>query len=215
MTSAPGILTAQPTPDVARRMWPRYLALGLAMVAVGGAAVLLGDAGARLLLGAVGLFVAVRGAVLLRAARTGGLDDELLPRAGLLGGLALAAGGLVLAAVLLSPTLAADVLMLGVPLVLLITAVSLLLRGANARRGGLALLAWTVLVTGVLVAAGLAQDWDRAADVARVVAALVVAALGVPLLVAAAGYRGIAAQPAPARAGGCGGCACGAGGCGS
>lgn len=214
MTSAPGILTAQPTPDVARRTWPRYLALGLAMVAVGVAGVLLGDLGARLLLGAVGLFVAVRGAVLLRAARTGGLEEDLLPQAGLLGGVALGAGALALAAALMS--LAALVLMVGVPLALLGGAVALLARGATARRGGLVLLVWTVLVTAVLVVAGVAQDWDRAADVARVVTALAVAVFGVPLLVAAANYRAVAAEPAPpAPAGGCGGCACGAGGCGA
>jgi hypothetical protein len=215
VTSAPGILTAQPTPDVARRSWPRYLALGLGMIAVGVAGVLLGDLGARVLLGGVGLFVAVRGAVLLRAARTGSLDDEVLPRAGLLGGVALGAGALALAAALASATLAAQVLMVGVPLALLVAAVSLLARGGTVRRGGLALLVWTVLVTGVLVVTGLAQDWDRAADVARVVTALVVAVLGVPMLVAAANYKQIADRPAPARAGGCGGCACGAGGCGS
>lgn len=216
MTSASGILTAQPTPDVARRTWPRYLALGLAMVAVGVAGVLLGDLGARLLLGAVGLFVAVRGAVLLRAARTGGLEEDLLPQAGLLGGVALGAGALALAVALMSATLAAQVLMVGVPLALLGGAVALLARGGTARRGGLVLLVWTVLVTGVLLVAGVAQGWDRAADVARVVTALAVAVFGVPLLVAAATYRAVAAEPAPpAPAGGCGGCACGAGGCGS
>ena len=56
-----------------------------------------------------------------------------------------------------------------------------------------------MLVTGLLVAAGIAQGWDRAADVATVVAALAVAVLAVPLLVAAAGLRAVAAQPVRRR----------------
>jgi hypothetical protein len=97
------------------------------------------------------------------------------------------------------------------------TAAVLLSRGGLARRGGLLLGGTSLLITGVLVATGLGQGWDRAADVATVVAALAVAVLGVPLLVGAAGLREVAARPAPPPAGpaGCGGCACGAGGCGA
>ncbi|MGZ4546745.1 MAG: hypothetical protein ACXVXT_15250, partial [Blastococcus sp.] len=84
-----------------------------------------------------------------------------------------------------------------------------------ARRGGQALLVWSVLVIGLLVLTGLAQGWGRATDVVTVVAALAVAVLGVPLLIGAAQLRAVAAQPAPAPAAGCGGCACGAGGCGA
>ena len=58
--------------------------------------------------------------------------------------------------------------------------------------------------------------WPRAADVATVVAALAVAVLGVPLILASAGLRRVAAQPTPAPVpAGCAGCACGAGGCGA
>ena len=60
------VLTAQPTREVARRAWPMWLALGVAMVAVAGASIAWSDGGARLLLGALGLFLAVRGGALLR-----------------------------------------------------------------------------------------------------------------------------------------------------
>jgi hypothetical protein len=110
------------------------------------------------------------------------------------------------------------VLLFGVPVVLLGAAAALLARGPVARRGGLALLVWSLLITGLLVATGLGQDWARAGDVATVVTALAVAVLGVPLLIAALNLRAVAARPvpvAPARPAGCAGCACGAGGCGA
>jgi hypothetical protein len=211
-----GILTAEATPETARRTWPQWLALGLAMIAVAVVAVLWDAAGARLLLGALGLFLVARGAVLLRAARTRGLDRELAPRARRLGTAALAGGALALVVAVASPGLAATVLLVGVPVLLLVAAGALLARpGRTARRGGQALLLWSVLVTGLLVVTGFAQGWDRAAEVATVVAAVAVAVLGVPLLVAAVHLRTIAARPVPAAPVGCGGCACGAGGCGS
>jgi hypothetical protein len=211
-----GILTAEATPETARRTWPQWLALGLAMIAVAVVAVLWDAAGARLLLGALGLFLVARGAVLLRVARTRGLDREVAPRARRLGTAALAGGALALVVAVASPGLAATVLLVGVPVLLLVAAGALLARpGRTARRGGQALLLWSVLVTGLLVVTGFAQGWDRAAEVATVVAAVAVAVLGVPLLVAAVHLRTIAARPVPAAPVGCGGCACGAGGCGS
>lgn len=211
-----GILTAQATPESARRTWPQWLALGLAMIAVAVVAVLWDAAGARLLLGALGLFLVVRGAVLLRAARTRVLDRKLAPRARSLGTAAFAGGALALVVAAASPGLAAVVLLVGVPILLLAAAGTLLARpGRTARRGGQALLLWSVLVTGLLAVTGFVQGWDRAADVATVVSGLALAVLGVPLLVAAAHLRTVAARPAPAASGGCGGCACGSGGCGS
>ena len=65
MAVATGILTADATPEVARRTWPQWLALGLAMLVVAVVSVVWADAGARLLLGAIGAFLAVRGVVLL------------------------------------------------------------------------------------------------------------------------------------------------------
>ena len=203
MTTAPGLMTAQPAPDVAKRTWPLYLALGVALIAVGVVAALWPAGGARLLLGAVGVLLAVRGAALLRAGVRG-------PGAG-----ALVLGLLGAGAALLP--VAGSVLLVAAPLLLLVTGLALVAKGGTARRGGLALLVWTVLVTGVLVATGLGQDWDRAADVARLAAAFAVAVLGVPVLLAAASLRTVASQPppAPARPAACAGCACGAGGCGA
>jgi hypothetical protein len=215
-----GILSAgtvgMATPEVARRTWPRWLALGVAMVAIAVAAVAWEAAGARLLLGALGLFLVVRGATLLRGARSGDVDVELGARARSLGtgAVALGAAGLVVAAA--SAGLSATVLMIGLPVLLLATSAGLLARGGAARRGGQALLVWSLLVTGLLVVTGIAQDWGRAADLATMGVALVVAVLGIPLLIGAANLRTVAAAPAPAPAGpGCGGCACGAGGCGA
>ncbi|RBY91022.1 hypothetical protein [Blastococcus sp. TF02A-30] len=211
-----GILTAQPTPGVARRAWPRWLALGVAMIAVAVVSAVWTEGGSRLLLGALGLFLAVRGAVLLRSAPD--LDGELAGRARSLGTVAGLAGVAALVVALISGAAAATVLLVGVPVLLIGGALALLSRGGVARRGGQVLGVWAVLVTGLIVATGLGRDWDRAADLATVAAALAVAVLGVPVLVAAANLRSVAAQPepepAPVRAG-CGGCACGAGGCGA
>jgi hypothetical protein len=214
VANAGTVLTAQPTPEVARRAWPQWLALGVGMIAVAVASILWSD-GARLLLGALGLFLAVRGAVLLRNAP--GLDAELAGRARTLGPVAVGVGVAALVVALVSGGAAARVLLVGVPVVLLAGALALLTRSGSARRGGQALLVWSVLVTGLLVVTGAAQGWDRAADVATVVAALAVAVLGVPLLIAAAGLRTIAGQPdpEPVRPAACAGCACGGGGCGA
>ena len=201
MTAA---LTAQPTPDVARRSWPRYAALAAGMLAVAVAGAFWADGGARLLLGAIGVFLVTRGTGLLRegAGRTG-------PAA------IVAAGVLAVAAALVPGALAGQVLLVAVPVVLVGGSAVLLAGGGTSRRGGLALLVWSVLLTGVLVATGLGQDWARAADVARVVTALGLGVLGVPVLLAAASLRALAARPAPAPRAGCAGCACGAGGCGA
>jgi hypothetical protein len=216
---ANGILTAGSsgvaTPDDARRAWPQWLALGIGMIAVAVVSVFWDAAGARLLLGAPGLFLAVRGALLLRGARSGAVGGSLAGRARSLGAGALGVGAAALVVASSSGVVAARVLLVVVPVVLTAGAVGLLGRGAVARRGGQALLVWTVLVTGLLVATGVAQGWARAADVATVVAALAVAVLGVPLIVASVGLRRMAAEPAPAPVpSACAGCACGAGGCG-
>jgi hypothetical protein len=212
-----GILSADTlelaTPEVARRTWPQWLLLGVVSILVAVVAVVWDAAGARLLLGALGVFFAVRGAAVLR--RAGSLTGELAGRARGLGAAAAVAGLAAMLVALASAALAARVLLVGVPVVLLAAAGMLLARGPAARRGGLALLVWSVLVTGLLVVTGLAQGWARAADVATVVTALAVAVLGVPLLIGAVNLRAVAARPAPARPASCAGCACGAGGCGA
>ncbi|WP_040339835.1 hypothetical protein [Candidatus Blastococcus massiliensis] len=214
MANAGTVLTSQPTPEVARRAWPQWLALGVAMIAVAVASAVWADGGARLLLGALGAFLAVRGVVLFRSASA--LGGELAGRATRLGSGAMVAGVAALAVALISGAAAAGVLLVGVPLLFLGGALALLTRTGTARRAGQALLVWALLVSGLLVATGVAQDWDRASDVATVVAALAVAALAVPVLISAVNLRTVAGQPAPEPVrGGCGGCACGAGGCGA
>jgi hypothetical protein len=209
-----GILATEPNPEVARRSWPRWLALGVGMIAVAAAAVVWDAAGARLLLGAIGLFLAGRGAVLLRD--PGEVDDRLAGRARALGTGAVVAGAAALAVAVLSADLAARVLLVAVPLLLFAGAAALFGRGGLARRGGKALLVWSALVTGLLVITGVGHSWARATDVATVVAALAVAVLGVPMLIGAANLRAVAARPVPApRPAACAGCACGAGGCGA
>src|SRR5512132_4041898 len=145
------------------------------MVAVAVTSVVWDAAGARLLLGALGLFLAVRGVLLVRGTRSGVVGPALSARARGLGTGALLVGVAALAVAVASGVLAARVLLVGVPVLLLVAGFGLLGRGAVARRGGQALLVWTVLVTGLLVATGVAQGWPRAADVATVVAAVAVA----------------------------------------
>jgi hypothetical protein len=208
--------TGGATPEEARRAWPQWLALGVGMIVVAVVSVLWDAAGARLLLGALGLFLAVRGGVLLRGARSGAVGRALAARARSLGTGALVVGVGALVVAVSSGVLAAHVLLVAVPVLLLVAALGLLGRGGASRRGGQALLVWTVLVTGLLVASGVAQGWGRASDVATVVAALAVAVLGVPLILASVGMRRVAAEPAPVPVpAGCAGCACGAGGCGA
>jgi hypothetical protein len=202
-----GILTAQATPEAARRIWPWWLALGLGAIAVAVAALFVVEDGAQLLLGALGLVLALRGALLLRAARS--LSAELVPRAKGLGTTALAAGVVTLLVAVTSAG-ADRVLLVGVPLVLAAATA-----GSSGSRSRRSLLMVTVLVAGLLLALGVAQGWDRAAETATVLTALMVAAAGMPLLVAAVHLRTIAVRPAPPAPVGCDGCACGAGGCGS
>jgi hypothetical protein len=208
------------TPEEARRAWPQWLALGIAMIALGvGTAVtsvFWDAAGGPLLLGALGAFLAVRGAVLLRGAWSGAVGPALAPRARRLGTGALVVGAAGVVAAVSSGVLAARVLLVAVPVLLLAAAAALLSREGAARRGGQALLVWSVLVTALLVVTGIAKGWGRASDVATVVAALAVAVLAVPLIVAASGLRRVADEPVQAAVpAGCAGCACGAGGCGA
>jgi hypothetical protein len=210
---ATGILTAQTTPEVARRTWPGWLALGIAAIAVAVAALLWPSLGPSLLLGTLGGFLAGRGAVLLRSARS--LDGELAGRARVLGAASAAVGIAAFALAVVSTSLAARVLLVAVPVVLLLAGGALLVRGGMARLGGSALLGWTVLVTALVVVRGLSEGWDGAARLGTGAGAVAVAVLGVPMLVAAANLRAVAKRPAPARPAACAGCACGAGGCGA
>lgn len=217
------ILTAgtldEASPSVARRTWPRWLLLGVAMIVLAVLAVAWHASGARLLLGGVGLFLAARGAVLVRGSRFVDLDSTVTSRARTLGSAVAVAGLAALAAALVSGALAAGVLLVAVPIALVAGGAVLLSRDGLGRRAGQAVLAWSVLVSLLLVVTGLGRGWTRAADVATVVAAVAVAVLAVPLVMGAARLRAAASRPepeaAPARPAVCAGCACGAGGCGA
>ena len=205
MASGTSIPTAQAQPDSAPQAWPRWLALGVVLVAVAVVAVFWTGDGGRLLLAAGGVLAAARGGALLRgegATRPVGAAAELV-----------GVGALVVAAV--SAPLTGWVLLVGAPLLFLSAGLGLVARGGAARRGGQALLVWSGLLAALLVAAGVGAGEERAAGVATVVGALGLAGLGIAVLVGAANLRAVAARPAPAPVpAGCAGCACGAGGCG-
>jgi hypothetical protein len=198
------VLTADRTsPEVAARTWPRWLAGGIALLVVAVGTVFWDGVGARLVLGAIGALVVVRGAV--------PADRPSAVRAGA----AVAGLGAVAVAVLSAP-LTGWVLLVGVPAGLLGGALVLLSRSGAVRRSGQAALVWWALVTGLLGGTGVLAGWTRAADGAAVVAALAVGLLGVFLVVGAGTLRAAAQRPAPpARPAGCAGCACSAGGCGA
>src|SRR5690242_18933877 len=120
----------------------------------------------------MGLFLDVRGVLQLRGARSGAIGRALAARARSLGAGALDVGVAALAVSAASGVLAARVMLVAVPVLLLGAGVGLLGRGGVSRRGGQALLVWTVLATGLVVATGVAQSWARASDVATVIAAL-------------------------------------------
>jgi hypothetical protein len=213
-TTAPLTQTPRGTaPAATGRAWPGWLLLGLGLIAVAVLALGQPAVGGRLVLGTLGLFLAVRGAALVR--RPASPDAE--PSAGVsrLGAVAVLAGLVALVVAALSTAVSGAVLLVLVPLGLLSAAAALISRGGIARRGGEVLLVWSALVAVLLVITGFGQTWTRAAELAVVVGALAVGVLAVPVLVAAWQLRAAAARPAPARPAACAGCACGAGGCGA
>ncbi|WP_156036463.1 hypothetical protein [Blastococcus sp. URHD0036] len=213
MASGTATMTmAQADPEVARRAWPRWLALGVALVGVAAVAAFWSDGGARLLLGAVGLFGAVRGAVVVRDAGRDGGDRRMRTV-----GIGTAVAGVAALAVAAVPgALAGWVLLVVAPLGLLAGSLALLSRGPVARRGGVIALVWSALVTLLLVGTGFGADWERARNGATSVAAILVAVFGVVLVTGSAGLRAAASRPVPPKpqAAGCAGCACSGGGCG-
>ena len=198
------------TPSAPGRAWPGWLLLGLGLIAVAVVAFGWPAVGGRLLLGALGLFLGVRGAALVR--RPGSPDDG--PGSGRPGALAVLAGVAALVVAAVSSAAAGVVLLVVVPVGLLSAAAALISRGGTARRGGQVLIVWSALMAVLLAITGFGQSWTRAGALAVVVGALAVAVLAVPVLVAAWQLRAAAARPVPARPAACAGCACGAGGCG-
>lgn len=186
-------------------MAPRRLLLGLLLIALAVVAVFWPAGGGRVLLATLGLAAVGRGVVLLRAP---GTETASRP----VGTAAVGAGTAAVVVAALSAAVSGWVLLIGVPLLLLAGSLVLIGRDGVARRGGQVLLAWTALMSALLVAGGIAQGWDRAAGIATVIGALALAVLGVPLLVSAANAP--AARPVPQGPSACAGCACGGGGCG-
>ncbi|MFC4695625.1 hypothetical protein ACFO3M_19645, partial [Geodermatophilus arenarius] len=159
--------------DVARRAWPLRAALGVVLVVLAVLAVVTGDLGARLLLGGLGVLAAARGAGLLRAGS--------VPA-----GVAAVAGGVAAVAVaVVSAAATGWVLLAGVPLVPLAGSAVAFARGGADRRGGAALLVWTVLVGALLDGTLAVLGAARADDVATLVAGLATGLAAAPLLVAA------------------------------
>lgn len=188
---------------------PRRLLLGLLLIALAVVAVFWAAGGGRVLLATLGLAAIARGVVLLRAPETEtGTETASRP----VGTAAVGAGAAAVVVAALSAAVSGWVLLIGIPALLLAGSLVLIGRDGVARRGGQVLLAWTALMTALLVASGIAQGWDRAAGIATVTGALALAVLGVPLLVSAANAP--AARPVPQGPSACTGCACGGGGCG-
>ncbi|WP_138757513.1 hypothetical protein [Modestobacter altitudinis] len=202
-----GTPAAPPTPQQARSTWPRMAALGAALLVLGVLALTWSGVGPRLLLAALGLFAVVRGVALLRSARAGEVE-----RSGAVLGAGAVWVGLVLAALgLVSATTAGWGLVAAVVLLLPVLAAAV-----TARRAAWAGAAVAVAVAVAALALGLLAGTDALLSAGRVVVGVVVAALGLANLAGAAGLARIARRPEPAPvAAGCGGCACGAGGCGA
>jgi hypothetical protein len=195
--------TTPATPESARTTWPRMALLGLVLVVLGVAALLWDDGGDRVLLAGLGVGAGVRGVDLLRGARAG-----RLPRAAATSGALAAWLGLVAVAVaLVSGTTTAWVL----TAVLVLALPALVVGGQRSAPvvAGAAVLPVGAVLLGVLAGTG------TLLAIGTAVVGVGVSALGLANLLGAIGMRRIARRPAPEPAAGCGGCACGAGGCGS
>ncbi len=195
----------QTSPEQARRAWPRWLTGGVALVVLAVVAVSWADGGARLVLGAAGALATGRG----MQVATGSAGRRRTV------GWAVSVAGVLAVSLALGPGgVAGWVLLVAVPVLLLVGALTLLGRGGAVRRGGQAALVWWALVTGLLAVTGVLAGWERAAGGATGLAALGLGLLGVVLVVGSTSLRTIATRPAPARPAACAGCACSAGGCG-
>ncbi|HEV7870056.1 MAG TPA: hypothetical protein VGO95_02230 [Modestobacter sp.] len=204
--TASGRLTAGPQPagpDTARTTWPRMALLGGVLLALGLVA-LLWDDGDRVLLAGLGAVAVVRGAGTLRDVRAGGRSRA----AATAGALAVWLGLVAAAVALLSGPATAWVLVAG-----LVLAVPALLLVAGVGWGGAGAAGVAVLAGAALL--GVLGGGTTLLGVGTAVVAVGVATLGLVNLLGAVGMWRIARRPAPEPVGGCGACACGAGGCGS
>ncbi len=198
-----GRLTAgSPPAGAAGTTWQRMVLLG-ALLLVLGLVALAWDDGDRLMLAGLGGVAVARGIGMLRGVRAGVLPRE----AGSSGALSVWFGLAAVAVALLSGTATAWVLVAG----LVLAAPALALAGV---RRAVSLGAGVLVLAGLVLLAVLGGTTPMLGGGTAVVAVLV-AALGLANLLGAVGMWRIARRPAPVPAGGCGGCACGAGGCGS
>lgn len=199
-TSAPAAAAA--TPEQARTAWPWLALQGVVLIALALVAAFWVDGGPRLLLGGVGVVGAVRGIATLRAARSGAVDRQSALTAATAVWVGLVAVGLaVLPGAVAAWTFVA------------VTVGGALLVAARAQRRARAVLL-AVLVLVALVVGGLTAGAGWTTGFATIAVAVAVLVLGVVTAVAAGTAWKVARQPDPAPAAGCGGCACGAGGCG-
>ena len=193
-----------PTTSVqARSTWPRMAALGAVLVALAVLA-LTWSAGPQVLLGTLGLLGVARGATVLREARTAGADRPTV----VAGAVSVWLGAVAIGVALLSGTAVAWVFVAAGVLALPALA------AVSAGRRGVALVG-AVVVVAAAVALAVLGGVDVLLDAGRTLAAVAVGVLGLANLAGAVGMARIARRPEPAPAAGCGGCACGAGGCGS
>ncbi|WP_249523302.1 hypothetical protein [Modestobacter marinus] len=193
-----------PTQQQAQATWPRMVVLGVVLLALAVLALTWSGVGPRVLLGAIGLFGVVQGVRLLRGARTGAVDRT----AALVG-----AGGVWLGALAMGVALLSAAATGWLFVVAAVVALPALAVAATDRRP--LALGGAVLVAAAAVAVALLGGVDALLATARVLAAGTVGVLGLANLAGAVGMARIARRPLPAPAAGCGGCACGAGGCGS
>jgi hypothetical protein len=159
--------------------------------------------GPQVLLAALGLLAVARGSMALRSARSGQVTRATAVSAASTAW----AGAVAVGFAVLGATPTGWFLVAG--LVLLLPALATALPGRRTP-----LLAGAAVVVAAAVALGVLGGVDALLVTGRTVAAVLAVAVGLANLAGAVGMARIARRPAPAAAG-CGGCACGAGGCGS
>jgi hypothetical protein len=199
-----GTPSAPPTPQQARATWPRMAALGAALLVLGVLALTWSESGPRVLLAGLGVLGVVRGATALRGARTGQVD-----RSGIVSAAATAWVGVVAVGFAVLGATATGWFLVAA-LVLVLPALAAALPGRRT-----ALLAGAAVLAVAAVALGVLGGVDALLATGRAVAGVVAVVVGLVNLAGAVGMARIARRPVPAPAAGCGGCACGAGGCGS
>src|SRR4051812_6584369 len=125
-------------------------------------------------------------------------DPEHAAAARPLGAVAVGLGAAAVVVSVLSASLSGRVLVVAVPVLLFLTAGALVPQGGAVRRGGQVLFGWSAVVTALVVGAGVTGGWDRAAEVATVMAAIALGGLGIAAIGSALVLRAVAARPSTA-----------------